>query len=128
MATTKFLGASTVKFLGATTLKFIDPAAQTTTPQILALECYVSGSSYELIATVKNNDATTATINASVNSNMSGSFSATNIAPGASAFITIATGSTGFTGSRTAYANAQASGKTLSGTTSLTESIIVCIS
>lgn len=96
--------------------------SQTDTPTINSLSCEQIGSTYYLSASIKNNDASSVTMEASRSSNFMPKVTS-SYTGGQTKTITVSTSSSSFDGTQTVYARATASGETLSNSTSKTQSV-----
>jgi hypothetical protein len=103
----------------------VEDQNQTATPTINVMSCIFDENGNAVTFSVTNNDGSTATIFVAENSGFSGQQSAT-VGAGGSATFTFY-GYLNPPGTVTFYARAQASGKTMSNTTSRTQNITRCL-
>lgn len=120
-----FLGTSSVKFLATEPA----PPEQTATPTVQSLTCRELGfGQFQLEAVIKNNDASTVSMQIALNSSFTSGLQTVSFTGGQTRTIIVATDTTGFTGSQSTFARATASGKTQSTTHGLTTNISFCVS
>jgi hypothetical protein len=110
-------------FFNGTTIVF-SSTVQTSTPSIGSMSCICDFDGTAVIVTVTNNDSSSATVYAASNTSFIGQQSATVSSGGSATFYFYGYSNPPY--SVTFYARAQASGKTMSNTTSRTQSLSFC--